>query len=163
MDPVKLMQDEQSSVRSSLASDPAGVGLLARYLDMEERVLFDFYARQVGDDDALARAREEHQALAELLRSSRKSEGVPADVVTGFEQHADLVNRELLAELVTHVDATRYEDLGDALEEARQSWDEQEQEPHLRVGRATDDDAPGAPLEASDDPLPAAPEPNEPA
>ena len=49
------------------------------------QVLFDFYARHAADDDALARARDEHQALADLLRSSRRNEGVPADLTARFD------------------------------------------------------------------------------
>jgi hypothetical protein len=125
----------------------------------------------VADDDALARARDEHQALVELARSSGRNEALPHDLLERFGRHADFVNRELLAELVTHVDAARYEDLGDALEEARQSWDEQEQAPHLRVGHdagdempgRADPDSPGGALGASDEVLPESAEPNEPA
>lgn len=133
MDPAAVLEEEHAVLRSALLSGSTGADRLARYLDLEERVLFDFYARHVGDDDALARARDEQASLADLVQGD---DVAPDELRARFDRHADLVVRQLVPSLDERLDRTQRDDLGDALEEARQSWDEHDQPPHVRVGEA---------------------------
>lgn len=175
-DPRTTLREVQTAARRAL-EEPGDdepdrrrhAAVVERYLDMEERVLFDIIERHDPEaEPVLTSARRRHrqlledlQTLADLPVASRPGENNLGRLRRELGEHIGAVDQWLLPRL-SSLDAQQYDDLGDALEEVRQSWDESDTRLHHRPVTATVD-APGAPVAASDEPLPETPEPNEPA
>jgi len=160
IDPAAVLTDAASAARAQPRRDE-----IERYLDLEERVVFDWYDRLVPGGDGSAEARVRHRRILNSLDDHDRTDDRASDALHDIvDHHATLAEQDLWAPLLAELDETASDDLGRALQEARLSRDEADadlgaEERDRSAGRA-EVASPGAHLVGLRDD---APEPTEPA
>jgi hypothetical protein len=160
IDPAALLTDMAGAARERPRRDE-----IERYLDLEERVVFDWYDRLVPTGDGSTEARLRHRRILNALddhdRTDDRAEDALHDIV---DEHATAAERDLWAPLLAELDEAGSDELGRALQEARLSREEADvrltPEEEGRTASEAEAASPGAHLVGLRDD---APEPTEPA